>query len=142
LLVFSLISESRARVGSLRLSDWFNRPVIVESGDNYDFLSRGLATQPEELTDINFDVEIKHFLFRRGMPFGGDLRAIDIQRNRDHGLASYNDFREFCGIRRANSWEDFLDLISQRVSKKKFRLKIRDFNYNLFRMSIIFVHCM
>jgi peroxidase len=113
---FSLISESRARVGSLRLSDWFNRPVIVESGDNYDFLSRGLATQPEELTDINFDVEIKHFLFRRGMPFGADLRAIDIQRNRDHGLASYNDFREFCGVRRANSWEDFLDLISQRVN--------------------------
>jgi peroxidase len=113
---FSLISESRSRVGSLRLSDWFNRPVIVESGDNYDFLSRGMATQPEELTDINFDVEIKHFLFRRGMPFGGDLRAIDIQRNRDHGLASYNDFREFCGLRRANAWEDFLDLISQRVS--------------------------
>ena len=111
----SLIAESRARVGSLRLSDWFNRPVIVESGDNYDFLSRGLATQPEELTDINFDIEIKHFLFRRGMPFGSDLRAIDIQRNRDHGLASYNDFREFCGLRRANTWEDFLDLISQRV---------------------------
>lgn len=114
---FSLISESRARVGSLRLSDWFNRPVIVESGDNFDFLSRGMATQPQELTDINFDVEIKHFLFRRGMPFGMDLRAIDIQRNRDHGLASYNDFREFCGIRRANSWEDFLDLISQRVRR-------------------------
>lgn len=90
--------------------------MIVESGDNFDFLSRGMTTQPQELTDINFDVEIKHFLFRRGMPFGLDLRAIDIQRNRDHGLASYNDFREFCGIRRANSWEDFLDLISQRVS--------------------------
>jgi peroxidase len=122
LRLFSLISESRARVGSLRLSDWFNRPVIVESGDNYDFLSRGMATQPEELTDINFDVEIKHFLFRRGMPFGGDLRAIDIQRNRDHGLASYNDFREFCGLRRANAWEDFLDLISQRVSSCGFSL--------------------
>ncbi|CAO1423296.1 unnamed protein product [Diamesa tonsa] len=109
-----LIAESRSRVGSLRLSDWLNRPVIVESGDNYDFLSRGLATQPEELTDINFDTEIKHFLFRRGMPFGSDLRAIDVQRNRDHGLASYNDFRQFCGLRRASSWEDFLDLISQK----------------------------
>ena len=74
-----------------------------------------MTTQPHETTDINFDVEIKHFLFRRGMPFGADLRAIDIQRNRDHGLASYNDFREFCGIRRASSWDDYLDLISQRV---------------------------
>lgn len=32
--------------------------MIVESGDNYDFLSRGMTTQPQELTDINFDVEV------------------------------------------------------------------------------------
>ncbi len=64
------------------------------------------------MTDINFDAEIKHFLFRGNRPFGGDLRAIDIQRNRDHGLASYNDYREFCGLRRAHDWNDFLDLIS------------------------------
>lgn len=46
------------------------------------------------------------------MPFGGDLRAIDIQRNRDHGLAGYNDYRQFCGLRRATRWEDFLDVLS------------------------------
>jgi hypothetical protein len=107
-----LISEVRTRTGTLRLSDWFNRPAILESNNNYDDLARGLATQPEQLTDINFDPEIKHFLFRRGRPFGKDLRSIDIQRNRDHGLASYNDFREFCGLRSASNWEDFLDLIS------------------------------
>lgn len=112
---FSLISEIRSSTGSLRLSDWFNRPAIVEAGDNYDFLIRGLATQPEQLTDINLDPEIKHFLFRRNNPFGGDLRAIDVQRNRDHGLASYNDFREFCGLNRAKRWEDFLDLLSQKT---------------------------
>lgn len=102
----------RSSLGTLRLSDWFNRPAIIEVADNYDSLSRGLATQPEQLTDINFDPEIKHFLFRRQRPFGSDLRAIDIQRNRDHGLAGYNDFREYCGLRRAHSWEDFLDLIT------------------------------
>lgn len=108
----SLISEIRSSTGALRLSDWFNRPAIIEANDNYDSLTRGHATQPEELTDINFDAEIKHFLFRRDRPFGGDLRAIDIQRNRDHGLASYNDYREFCGLRRAHDWNDFLDLIT------------------------------
>lgn len=111
-LTSSLISEIRSSLGSLRLSDWFNRPAIIEANDNYDSLTRGLATQPEQLTDNNYDAEIRHFLFRGNRPFGGDLRAIDIQRNRDHGLASYNDVREYCGQRRAHSWEDFLDLIS------------------------------
>lgn len=59
--------------------------------------------------------QIKHFLFRRNMPFGSDLRAIDIQRNRDHALASYNDFRQFCGLRRAQRWEDYDDLIDSQV---------------------------
>uniref|UniRef100_A0A1A9Z7D9 Peroxidase n=1 Tax=Glossina pallidipes TaxID=7398 RepID=A0A1A9Z7D9_GLOPL len=54
----------------------------------------------------------------RNRPFGSDLRAIDIQRNRDHGLASYNDYREFCGLRRANSWEDFTDLIAVEIVEK------------------------
>lgn len=59
--------------------------------------------------------QIKHFLFRRNMPFGSDLRSLDIQRNRDHGLASYNDMREFCGLRRAHSWEEYGDLLSPKV---------------------------
>lgn len=49
------------------------------------------------------------------MPFGSDLRALDVQRNRDHGLASYNDMREFCGLRRAHSWEEYGDLMSPEV---------------------------
>lgn len=47
-------------MGSLRLSDWFNRPGIIEVNDNYDSLVRGHATQPEELTDINFDREVSY----------------------------------------------------------------------------------
>ena len=54
----SLLSELRSVLGSLRLSDWFNRPGIIEVGDNFDSLTRGHTTQPEELTDINFDREV------------------------------------------------------------------------------------
>jgi hypothetical protein len=30
-------------------------------------------------------------------------------------LPTYNDFREVCGIKRAYSWDDYLDLISKEV---------------------------
>lgn len=64
-------------------------------------------------------LQITHFLFRRGRALGSDLRAIDIQRDRDHGLASYNDYREYCGLPRAKTFRDFADYISLQVSKIK-----------------------
>ncbi|KAJ8985608.1 hypothetical protein NQ317_015101 [Molorchus minor] len=106
-----LVTENRNAFGSLRLSDWFNRPQILEEGDNFDDLSRGLNTQPQMASDPFHDSEITQFLFRAGQPFGQDLKAIDIQRNRDHGLASYNDYRTFCGLPRAQTFEDFLDVM-------------------------------
>lgn len=116
------MSESRTRVGSLRLKDYFWRPGVCEATANaLDNIVRGHSTQPEQLADDNFDPEIKHQLFQ-GNPFGypdhGDLRATDIQRSRDHGLPSYNDYREYCGLPRARSWAGFLDLISLRSLQK------------------------
>ena len=110
------MEEHRQTYGSLRLSDVFNRPAVLEQGDGMDDLSRGLATQPELASDQWFTSEITDFLFRMKRPFGLDLRAIDIQRARDHGLASYNDYRQFCGLKRAHSFQDFADQISPEVS--------------------------
>jgi hypothetical protein len=62
-------------------------------------------------------LQITWFLFRNGRPLGQDLRAIDIQRARDHGLASYNHYREYCGLPKAHSFEDFGDLIDPEVRK-------------------------
>ncbi|CAG9818166.1 unnamed protein product [Phaedon cochleariae] len=113
-----LVTEKRTSYGSLRLSDWFNRPQILEEGNNFDELARGLNTQPQLGSDVYHDSEITQFLFRAGQPFGSDLKSFDVQRNRDHGLASYNDYRQFCGLPKAHTFQDFLDVISQKNVEK------------------------
>lgn len=133
---FSLVKDHRNSYGNLRLSDWFNRPAILEQSENFDDLTRGMATQPEMQANQFCDSEVSEhtvpqceprwllgclslqitqFLFRGNNQFGTDLKAFDVQRNRDHGLASYNDFRQFCGLPRAHHFEDFLDFISEEV---------------------------
>ncbi|XP_015600700.1 peroxidase isoform X2 [Cephus cinctus] len=110
----SLVNELRYSPNGrgFRLSDVLNKPGILEEADNMDDLTRGMASQPQEASDEHFDKEITEFLFRSNQPTGTDLRAIDIQRNRDHGLASYNDYRAYCGLPKAKHFNDFLDVIS------------------------------
>jgi hypothetical protein len=98
------------------LSDYYNKPRIIE--EHFDNLGRGLVTQQPQFIDANYDTEILDYLFKHEKNYGDDLRALDIQRGRDHGVARYNDFREACGLPRAKKWEDYLDWILETDVKK------------------------
>lgn len=62
---------------------------------------------------------MQHRLFSKGNALddlGLDGFSLDVQRGRDHGLPSYNAFREKCGIRKANDFNDLGDTIPTTVS--------------------------
>lgn len=100
-----------------RLSDVLNRPMYVEENGNFQAYTRGMVTQPSEARDSNLDPEIQSYLFRRTKEVGDDLKALDIQRDRDHGIGSYNDMREITGKKKAISFVDLSDVMSSTVSE-------------------------
>uniref|UniRef100_A0A1I7W4T7 Peroxidase mlt-7 n=1 Tax=Loa loa TaxID=7209 RepID=A0A1I7W4T7_LOALO len=51
-----------------------------------------------------------------------DLGSINIQRGRDHGLPSYTRFRQFCGLSRANTFDDF----SREIMNPQIRAKLKE----------------
>lgn len=67
-------------------------------------------------TDIFFAPQIIKYLFLdKKTGLGQDLKTIDIARTRDLGVGSYNDYREYCGFKRARNFIDFLEDIDALV---------------------------
>ncbi|XP_072950075.1 peroxidase-like isoform X2 [Epargyreus clarus] len=122
-----LITEHRNNVGAIRLSDWFNRPLVLELDDAFNKLARGLTVQPQDYSDQFWTVEITEFLFKRNNTVGGDLRATDIQRGRDHGLGTYVATRAACGLPVPKSFQDMHDFISKE-NVEKLQLVYEDYN--------------
>ncbi|XP_035789971.1 peroxidase-like isoform X1 [Anopheles albimanus] len=113
-------------IGSLRLSDWLRRPGILEQqqqrrASNRVLLARGMVNQPHDTPNGHLSPEAKHYLFRNQRTVGVDLKAIDIQRARDHGLASYNEYRMWSGLERATGWSDLHDSLPEDAVTKLAR---------------------
>uniref|UniRef100_A0A182LZV9 Peroxidase n=1 Tax=Anopheles culicifacies TaxID=139723 RepID=A0A182LZV9_9DIPT len=113
--------EHRQRNGSIRLSDWLRRPGVLEVRNNRELLTRGMSIQPHDTANSQLTPEVKHFLFRNANHYGADLKAIDIHRARDHGLASYGAYREWCGYERGNRWEDLYGSIPRALVEQLAR---------------------
>ncbi|KAK4300435.1 hypothetical protein Pmani_027361 [Petrolisthes manimaculis] len=86
---------------------FFNPDMLLEP-QMVDELVRGLVNTPMETLDNFLTKEITNHLFEdSAVPFSGlDLAALNIQRGREHGLRSYNDYRAVCNLRRARSFND------------------------------------
>ncbi|KAF5280247.1 hypothetical protein FQA39_LY18070 [Lamprigera yunnana] len=90
------------------LRDGFFKPDIILQPSMIDEVSRGLMSTPMETLDQFITGEVTNHLFEdRKIPFSGvDLIALNIQRARDHGIPSYNNYRALCNLKRATSFDD------------------------------------
>ena len=91
-----------------------------------DEMMRGLVSTPMEFMDQFMSGEITNHLFEeKNIPKSGlDLAALNIQRGRDHGLKSYNEYRVSCNLKRAHNFDDLAGEINQvnRKHSKGFKL--------------------
>ncbi len=101
----------------------------------FDSALRGLTKQPPQSIDPLYSSEVQSRLYRyvlklfevliekvkasfdRGnQPTGGDLIAITIQRGREHGIPGYNQFREWCGLRKVTTFDELSNEMFVEVS--------------------------
>lgn len=66
--------------------------------------------------DTHFADTLQNHLFEVKLSDGSviaiDLAATNINRGRDHGIATYNTMRAKCGLKQASSFSDLSDSIS------------------------------
>jgi len=95
-------------IGPIALADAFFRPDAFQKSGPAPLL-RGLAREPAQEVDNPMVNDVRNFLFGPPGAGGMDLAALNVQRGRDHGLASLNTFRREMGLAAYASFDELTD---------------------------------
>ena len=94
-------------LGEDLLRNLLRQPFIVYEPGKLDELIIGMLNTPSQTFDPFITQEVSGHLFQQPeMMFGLDLPAINLQRGREQALPGYNIWREWCGLPRAQTFED------------------------------------
>ncbi|KAH9490877.1 hypothetical protein Btru_034171 [Bulinus truncatus] len=107
--------------GHLPLHKAFFAPYrLIEEG-GIDPLIRGLFARAtkKRMPGKFLNSELTDRLFMISNAIGQDLASLNVQRGRDHGLQFYNDYREYCGLKRAIKFEDLQNEIQFKETRDK-----------------------
>lgn len=100
---------SEASGGPMAMKDVFFNPSLLSTSEQLEYTLMGLASQSMQEVDTQMIDDLRNFLFGPPGSGGLDLASLNIQRGRDHGLATYNEMRTALGLAPA---EDFDDITS------------------------------
>ena len=113
-----VVSNDGELIESIELRDAFFRPdIMISDPEKIDGILKGLTVQMAQEVDVEMIDDVRNFLFQEA-GFGLDLAALNIQRGRDHGVASYNQVRTAYGLEPA---VDFSDVTSDESLQQALR---------------------
>ncbi len=99
-------TEDGSDAGSLDLASAFFNPGAMGGSEGMDNLLRGLMGDTASELDTKIVDDVRNLLFNVPGAPKRDLAVLNIERGRDHGLASLNDTREALGLERHHSIDD------------------------------------
>lgn len=107
----------------LPLHKAFFAPIKLTEDGGIDPILRGLFARGAKtvMPEQPMNTELIEKLFTMAHEIGLDLGSLNIQRGRDHGLPSYNSWREFCGLKKAETFEDLASEIPSEELREKMR---------------------
>ncbi|CAK5082079.1 unnamed protein product [Meloidogyne enterolobii] len=70
-----------------------------------------LLNRPTFPSGLYMTSELRDKFLSQSNPNGLDLAAIILQMGRDHGIAGYNLWREYCGLSKIYEWKDLEEII-------------------------------
>uniref|UniRef100_A0A665TXX2 Ig-like domain-containing protein n=1 Tax=Echeneis naucrates TaxID=173247 RepID=A0A665TXX2_ECHNA len=121
--------------GHISLHRAFFSPFRIVNEGGIDPLLRGLfgvAGKMRVSTQL-LNTELTERLFSMAHAVALDLAAMNIQRGRDHGIPPYNDYRTFCNLTSAHTFDELRNEIKNpNVREKLQRLYGTPLNIDLF----------
>lgn len=109
-------SKTHRYVGSQHLSGMLLQPYDLYKEGWADAYLMGMTNQVAQALDDSITPEIQNHLFQEpGKKWGLDLAALNIQRGRDHGIPSYNKYREWCNLPVIKRFDDLLGYMSNKT---------------------------
>uniref|UniRef100_A0AAY4DN87 Peroxidase n=1 Tax=Denticeps clupeoides TaxID=299321 RepID=A0AAY4DN87_9TELE len=121
--------------GHISLHKAFFSPFRIVNEGGIDPLLRGLfgVAGKMRVSTQMLNTELTERLFSMAHAVALDLAAMNIQRGRDHGIPPYNDYRVFCNLSTAQSFDDLRNEIrNPNVREKLQRLYGTPLNIDLF----------
>lgn len=109
--------------GELPLGKAFFAPWRIVDEGGVDALMRGMIATPakKKMPQENLNMELTERLFTSFHAVSLDLASMNIQRSRDHGIPFYNEYRKYCNLTEAETFDD----LSKEITDPEVRDKLQ-----------------